>query len=105
MAKKAAAKPKPDTGDIEPGGDGELFETQNVSRTVKMRANKYRDTSVAKSQAGTDFNFARDGLLDAMADDDIMSVIIELGGVRKRIVRVSEDALKIETVKEDNGDG
>jgi len=80
---------------------GQLFETENVSRRVKQRANKYRDLSVAKSQGNSAFNSGRDSLMEAMEEDGVTSVIIELGGVRKRIVYKECHELKIETVKEE----
>jgi hypothetical protein len=104
MAKKAA-KPKPaDAGELKTNAaDGELFETQNVSRKIKKLANRYRDEMTTKSSALVGFNSARDNLIDAMEEDDVERVLIDVGGVRKWIICSHAGAVKLVTVKEEDG--
>jgi len=105
MAKKAA-KPKPaDDGELKTNvADGELFDTQNVSRKIKRLANRYRDEMTTKSAALVGFNSARDALIDGMDEEDVERVLIDIGGVRKWIVCEHAGAVKLVTVKDDSND-
>jgi len=97
--RKRPAKAGSDNGAL-PGMESE-FQT---SKKVDKAANLYKQASISKSQAGDEFNARKLALLEAMHDDGITAVRIEIDGVAKVLRIDTKETIKQETPKKKKED-